>query len=559
MDSPLEAALFYFRKGWKPILLHGIKNGKCTCPLGEACASAGKHPVYDGWQKMGNSEEEIRKWYKIRPHHNVGIATGTGTGLVVLDVDTVKGGEDSLHELQEKHGRLPRTPTQITGSGGLHFLFQHPMDRSVTQGSSMLPGIDTRADGGLIVVAPSMHLSGKRYMWDIEEGPDTELAPCPQWLLELKKEEAENGERNPEGWMEEALQGVPEGQRDETCVKIIGRLVTLGMTDGEIETIMHDWNNKCHPPMGSGHREGDPIQWIRKKLRSVRKKDAGSKRITFSKTGSLYDALVQVTPPLERGEKPESIPFGIPAVDHSLGGLRKGRMYTLAARTSMGKSAAAIKFALEAAKRGKRVLYVSLEMTHDEIALRTLSAVTGIGIYFLDTGKVTEKEQKTIAVKKHMLDELSDRFNIHFQAGLTPDYLVNLTEEYNPHLLVVDHIGLLRTGHNETEYQIMTKAAQSIKSLALSADIPVLALVQLSRATEDNLKSKPSLRNLRGSGHIEENSDVVMLLYRAKYYDETLPNEMEINIAKSRQGETCNLKIPFYELIRFSTNGAGSL
>lgn len=142
-----------------------------------------KRPAIDDWPNQAtNDADVIDAWISEFPHGNVGVATGTASGFFVLDVDTDKGGGESLAELVAEHGELPLTPQQRTGSGGSHYLFQLP-DFTVTNSAGKIgKGLDTRGNGGQIVVAPSVSAKGA-YRW-IRNPRDTPLAPAPAWLLE---------------------------------------------------------------------------------------------------------------------------------------------------------------------------------------------------------------------------------------------------------------------------------------------------------------------------------------------------------------------------------------
>ena len=177
----LEAALDYQRRGWS--VMPGTEpttDGRCTC-YNPACTSPGKHPI-GGWterQTVAATEAQVRSWFRTRyPTANVCIATGAVSNLVVIDIDAKSGGFDSKPEL----GLTP-TVTALTGGGGEHWYYQHP-GVHIKNGTSLLPGVDVRADGGQVVAPPSRHASGQVYQWEAGYGPDEhEIAPLPPALL----------------------------------------------------------------------------------------------------------------------------------------------------------------------------------------------------------------------------------------------------------------------------------------------------------------------------------------------------------------------------------------
>lgn len=189
-SSAAAAAKHYLSRGWSPIRLHGVNDaGTCTCMDREKPgheSNAGKHPTDKDWASTGGLDtpeaidESFAGW---RAGHNVGIRTGAPSGFFVLDVDPDNGGRDSFNQLLQDHGRVPMTRMQKTGSGGFHLLFQMPADFEPTNrkgGLKEYRGLDIRGTGGQIVAAPSRSAKGP-YEW----ANDYDIAPAPEWLLEL--------------------------------------------------------------------------------------------------------------------------------------------------------------------------------------------------------------------------------------------------------------------------------------------------------------------------------------------------------------------------------------
>jgi putative DNA primase/helicase len=160
--SNLEAALQYAGRGWAVFPLHSIKDSRCTC--GQDCGrNAAKHPRLKGGFKIATTDyRQIEAWFQEWPDANVGIATGTVSRLVVIDVDGAEGAA-ALRALVEQHGALPRTAIVKTARG-LHIYFAMP------SGCGPIPcsarnGLDVRGDGGFVVAPPSRHASGHFYQW----------------------------------------------------------------------------------------------------------------------------------------------------------------------------------------------------------------------------------------------------------------------------------------------------------------------------------------------------------------------------------------------------------
>jgi hypothetical protein len=183
--KPGGAALWYAAAfGWPVFPVHTVNaKGDCTCSAGANCSKRpGKHPrTKNGLTDATTDLQTIREWWKKWPSANVGVATGAGAGFFVADVDPDKGGKKSLSDLERRHEKLPETKTALTGGGGLHHLFKHPGVKIKNSESELGAGLDVRGDGGYIVVAPSKHISGKRYQWR-DGAPITD---APDWLLAL--------------------------------------------------------------------------------------------------------------------------------------------------------------------------------------------------------------------------------------------------------------------------------------------------------------------------------------------------------------------------------------
>lgn len=189
-STMLDYALRYAALGWHVVPCHSIaRNDKCTC--GKAnCSSPGKHPrTQHGLKDASTEDDQIRTWWDRWPKANIAVVTGRLSGFWTLDIDAKHGGGDTLDALQAKHGKLPDTVEALTGGGGRHLLFSMPDCRVPNSVAQIGPGIDVRGDDGYIVVAPSVHISGKIYEWEASSEPgDVPIVPAPAWLLSLTTE-----------------------------------------------------------------------------------------------------------------------------------------------------------------------------------------------------------------------------------------------------------------------------------------------------------------------------------------------------------------------------------
>jgi hypothetical protein len=177
----LAAALSYAARGWLVLPLFGIQNGACSCQKGKACSHPGKHPrIKGGVKEASQNPDTITAWWKQYPFANIGLAMGSPSGVIALDVDGEEG-RASLSALTKQHGPLPPTLRAKTG-GGEHLYFRDP-NTSLPNRVRFAPGLDTRSLGGYVVAPPSLHVSGAPYLW--LSSPTLEPAELPSWLLEL--------------------------------------------------------------------------------------------------------------------------------------------------------------------------------------------------------------------------------------------------------------------------------------------------------------------------------------------------------------------------------------
>ncbi len=269
---------------------------------------------------------------------------------------------------------------------------------------------------------------------------------------------------------------------------------------------------------------------------------------------SLADIVPQLKETIERFEKSQShitgIPSGFPDLDRLTTGFHGGDLVIVAGRPGMGKSSFALSIAKYVAQReGLPVGFFSLEMAKDQLALRLLSFLSRIPLYDLRLGKLT-KEQKEILQKS--FEELQSLpIYIDDSAALSTTDLrikaLRMKKERGIELLIVDYLQLLRgVKKYSSRQEEVAEISRSLKALAKELDIPVIALAQLSRQVEQRSDKRPQLADLRESGQIEQDADLIIFLHRPEYYmklkKKEVPPDMqgkvEIIVAKQRQGPT---------------------
>lgn len=243
-----EAAMIYTQKlNWAILPLHSIKADICTCGKAD-CTSPGKHPLTkNGVKSAAKILKLVDTWWARWPFANVGIATGAASGFFVLDVDGEIGAE-SLKELEAEHGKIPATIEQITGGGGRHLLFKSPRNTKIGNKVRLFDGIDIRGDGGYVVAPPSVHISGRRYEWEISSRPfEVEMADPPGWLLELIQQ---SNVPTPEADWPGLITEIPKGERNATLARYAGRLINRRITGRETLLLILALNDfACRPPL----------------------------------------------------------------------------------------------------------------------------------------------------------------------------------------------------------------------------------------------------------------------------------------------------------------------
>lgn len=246
LSSCREMAQEYLRLGLVLVPIHSVQDGRCSCG-GPDCESPGKHPRIK-WRDLSDLDPSmVSGWFRRWPDAGVGILTGRKSGIFVLDVDPRHGGEDSLAELDARHGPLPETVISITGGGGRHYLFCHP-DFDIGNQVGIRPGLDLRGDGGLIVAPPSVHASGDCYRWREGFSPwDLEVADAPEWLLDLvQKPDRTNGGGN----ATPIPDVIPEGRRNADLASLAGSMRRRRASQETIESALLEENRRrCRPPL----------------------------------------------------------------------------------------------------------------------------------------------------------------------------------------------------------------------------------------------------------------------------------------------------------------------
>lgn len=270
-NEVLDAARLYScQLGWPVFPVHSARDGVCSCGDAE-CRSPAKHPLTEhGLNDASTDAATVQSWWSRFPDANVGVRTGSVSGMVVIDVDPRHGGTESLAALTEERGELPPTVEAVTGGGGRHFIFAHP-GINIRNRTNIRPGIDVRGDGGYIVAPPSMHVSGTRYRWREGCSPlDLPPAPLPAWLLNVVTAEPATNVClrivRADGDLGLLLQAATryvqgcapaaEGSRNDAAFALAGHLFAFrtdpggaGLSEPQILDLVRIWNHQNMPPL----------------------------------------------------------------------------------------------------------------------------------------------------------------------------------------------------------------------------------------------------------------------------------------------------------------------
>jgi replicative DNA helicase len=272
----------------------------------------------------------------------------------------------------------------------------------------------------------------------------------------------------------------------------------------------------------------------------------------------IKDTIENIDKLYQKKQTVTGVPTGFIELDKKTSGLQKSDLIIVAARPSMGKSAFAAAIAEHAAINEKiPVAFFSLEMSKESLVQRMLCSQAGVDAHRVRTGFLSPQEWPLLTKAAGKLS------NVPIFIDDTPAISIlelrakarRLKASHDIQLLVLDYLQLMRaTGRSESRQQEISEISRSLKALAREIEVPIIAISQLSRAVESRQDHKPQLSDLRESGAIEQDADVVILLMREDYYNLTDTNKgiTDINIAKQRNGPVGTFQLMFVkESVKF--------
>jgi replicative DNA helicase len=260
-------------------------------------------------------------------------------------------------------------------------------------------------------------------------------------------------------------------------------------------------------------------------------------------------------------DRREVIETGFRDLDAKIGGMRRGELIIVAGRPSMGKTSLSTDFALNAARAGKKVLYFSLETSAKGLMERMECSMSRVSLSDMRTGKASQAEEARVYEASLELEKMP--VVVH-EGAETPEKLASLirseAKRGRVDLVVIDYLQLMHSSRkSESRQQEITRISRLLKRAAIVENVSIIAASQLNREADNRTSHKPRLSDLRESGSIEQDADVVLLLYRDDYYrpdGEAKDSMAEVDVAKQRDGPTGPVKLVFFERYTTFANAA---
>ena len=304
---------------------------------------------------------------------------------------------------------------------------------------------------------------------------------------------------------------------------------------------------------------GDILELAEQKIYAVRRGQSAQDMVPLRVV--LPDVLDRLDEMNNSASHLPGLSTGLSAVDQKITGLNRSDLILLAARPGMGKTSFALNVALNVARAsGKTVAVFSLEMSREQLAMRLLSSAAYVENYRLKTGNIRETDWEKIADAAGNLSLMDIRIDDNPMLSVA-DMNAKCRRIENLGLVVIDYLQLMtsaggKSHGGENRQQVVSDMSRMLKIMAKELNVPVICLSQLSRANEKRDDKRPMLSDLRESGAIEQDADIVLFLYRDDYYNEDSEkrNIAECIVAKNRHGETGKVELRWMpEYTTFST------
>lgn len=454
------------------------------------------------YQNQRASESEVREWFVQTPMANIGIVTGSVSGLAVVDLD----GPEGLQQGQLLGLSSPLS--SITGQGR-QLWFKNDVAHVLSNSVRIYPGIDIRGEGGYVVAPPSIHPNGRRYRFNKSVCAAEKLPPFPMALFVKAVQNSQTlMPVNGSGWIAKALEDMTDGNIDDTLFRVCSWFRNSGANESDVRILIEPHAKRV------GATEGH----LEDKIRNVWGRYEPKK--TYSSSTNMGQNLVLHSPTnpdsvseyakrttMERLD--DTLRTGYARFDEVTKGLRKGEVLTVAARTGVGKTNWILQPIRTFCESGKSVLLFSTEMSFDQIWQRYRNLL-GLGQTF-------------------------DRHRFFICDEFTPNIerIEEAIKNVIPDLFVFDHIS-----HIGTDYHIISKFMSEIKRLTRLYNIPAIVTAQLNRNADyvdQGQRVEPRLSMIQGSDQIGQMSAQVLLLNEKRINGDIA--EIEGIIVKNRHGD----------------------
>ena len=282
-----------------------------------------------------------------------------------------------------------------------------------------------------------------------------------------------------------------------------------------------------------------------KKLEDLKKKYEliDSKTVSYlNDFNDLYDLVEN----FEKQKKQEPIKTGYKTIDEKIGNMMGGDMMILAAATGMGKTCMMLNMAVSMAKQGKKVLIFSLEMNKEQLINRIVASESGINSRQIRNMELTKSDEKKYWEYIYSEDFLKMNIQICTEYNITTSRIRNIVLGSAADIVFIDYLGLINSTNRQSSYERVSEISRDLKLLAMESKKPFIVLHQLNRANADRKDKTPVLSDLRDSGKIEQDADIIAFVFRPAYYDGSADKGfIQLIIAKNRHGESgarCNLR-----------------
>ncbi len=370
----------------------------------------------------------------------------------------------------------------------------------------------------------------------------------PLVVLERLKSENVYDDAGGKNYLYQLAQSVPSTQNVESYCKIVKEKYYIRTLINVSKEIIEDAS-------GSDNEADLLLDSAEQKIYDIRqgKVSKGPTRIGDIIINEVYDKLQKLSS--ADSDQYKGYTTGFTDLDRSITGLNKSDLVIIGARPAMGKTSLALNMARNTAMLGKKkVVFFSLEMTKEQLAQRVLSTEARVESTKMRTGNITSDEWARLATATSLLSNCELYFDDTSNMTV-PEMKSRIRRLRDVDAVFVDYLQLMKSGQRiENRVQEVSEITRNLKLMAKDLNIPVVVLAQLARSTEGRGKShKPQLSDLRESGSIEQDADIVIMLYRKEYYtddegeipeeDKPAINEAEFIISKNRHGPTNTVRV----------------